>query len=271
MSADFILMEGIRMVDEWPIIEKKIPSMDIVFRTVVDPSVIEIGGAEDGGGEDTLAAVGDDKRSAASMASKVRLTPAEERVYRRVDGSRTVQAVIDSTGLGEFEVCRTLFDLLNRNIIAPVGRGAMREQAEGRGAAGVVVSWAPGYAVAVVAVALALAGVVWQRGTPFAVSGLPPALSSLRQDAWEWLGYSRLEHVDRAIVAYYLANGSWPSTLGDVVTAGLLDRAMLLDPASRPYHYALTEQGYILSVLDADGRALPGMRIERSVPGEPLR
>ena len=38
MSADFILMEGIRMVDEWPIIEKKIPSMDIVFRPVVDPS-----------------------------------------------------------------------------------------------------------------------------------------------------------------------------------------------------------------------------------------
>src|SRR5262245_8550611 len=42
MSADFILMEGIRMVDEWPIIEKKIPSMDIVFRTVVDPSMIEV-------------------------------------------------------------------------------------------------------------------------------------------------------------------------------------------------------------------------------------
>ena len=39
MSADFILMEGIRMVDEWPIIEKKIPSMDIVFRPVVDPSL----------------------------------------------------------------------------------------------------------------------------------------------------------------------------------------------------------------------------------------
>src|SRR5262249_25064667 len=32
MSADFILMEGIRMVDEWPMIEKKIPSMDIVFK-----------------------------------------------------------------------------------------------------------------------------------------------------------------------------------------------------------------------------------------------
>src|SRR4029450_6487796 len=31
MSADFILMEGIRMVDEWPIIEKKIPAFDSVF------------------------------------------------------------------------------------------------------------------------------------------------------------------------------------------------------------------------------------------------
>ncbi len=271
MSADFILMEGIRMVDEWPIIEKKIPSMDIVFRTVVDPSMIEMGGGADGGGEDPLAALGNDRRGAASTASKIRLTPDEERVYRRVDGVRTVQAVIDSTGLGEFEVCRTLFDLLNRNIIAPVGRGAMREQLEGRGAAGIVVSWAPGYAIAVAAVVLAVGGAVWRQGSLFAVSGLPPALSSVRQDAREWLGYSHLERVDRAIVAYYLANGSWPSTLGDLVSAGLLDRSMLLDPASHPYHYALTDQGYILSVLDAGGRPVAGMRIERSLPGEPAR
>ena len=49
MSADFILMEGIRMVDEWPIIEKKIPSMDIVFRPAVDPGTIEVGGGADDG------------------------------------------------------------------------------------------------------------------------------------------------------------------------------------------------------------------------------
>src|SRR6185295_12031319 len=54
MSADFILMEGIRMVDEWPIIEKKIPSMDIVLRPVVDPSMIEIGDADGGGGIDEV-------------------------------------------------------------------------------------------------------------------------------------------------------------------------------------------------------------------------
>src|SRR6266446_7864450 len=61
LSADFILMEGIRMVDEWPIIEKKIPSMDIVFKPAVDPNSIEVGGgAEEEGSER--------KRSAASSS-----------------------------------------------------------------------------------------------------------------------------------------------------------------------------------------------------------
>ena len=58
MSTDFILMEGIRMVDEWPIIEKKIPTFDIVFRPVVDPALIEVGavtGPEGTGVEEGLA------------------------------------------------------------------------------------------------------------------------------------------------------------------------------------------------------------------------
>ena len=51
MSADFILMEGIRMVDEWPIIERKIPSFDIVFRSAVEPGQIEVGAGGDEGGQ----------------------------------------------------------------------------------------------------------------------------------------------------------------------------------------------------------------------------
>src|SRR4029079_3595404 len=121
MSADFILMEGIRMVDEWPIIEKKIPSMDIVFRTVVDPALIEVGSAD---GEE-----GATKRSAASSSNKIRLTPEEERIFRKVDGTRTVQGIIDSTGLGEFDTCRILFDLLNRNLVSTVRRGVTKSHA----------------------------------------------------------------------------------------------------------------------------------------------
>src|SRR5512139_2615720 len=111
MSTDFILMEGIRMVDEWPIIEKKIPTFDIVFRPVVDPSLIDVGA---GGAPD-------DSGTERRQTGRIRLAPEEERVFRKVDGVRTVQAIIDGTGAGEFEVCRTLFDFLNRNLIAPAG------------------------------------------------------------------------------------------------------------------------------------------------------
>src|SRR5439155_9135603 len=89
LSADFILMEGIRMVDEWPIIEKKIPSMDIVFKPAVDLKSIEVGG---GAEEDALGGLGtsEPKRQAASSSNKIRLTAEEERIFRKVDGHRTV-------------------------------------------------------------------------------------------------------------------------------------------------------------------------------------
>jgi Domain of unknown function (DUF4388) len=266
MSADFILMEGIRMVDEWPIIEKKIPSMDIVFRTVVDPSLIEVAGSS-GGVEDVLAGIAEPKRSAASSASKIRLTAEEERIYRKVDGTRTVQSVIDSTGAGEFEVCRILFDLLNRNIITPVGRGPTRD-ASMIGVSAAAPSAAPGFVVAGLCVLLALGGIFVRRETPFAVMGLPPLLTGSYDLMLDSASHSRLERLDRAILAYHLVHGTAPPTLEVLVGEGLADRSYLHDPWARPYHYALTENGYLLSGVDDSGKAAAGTVVERFLPVE---
>ena len=38
LNTEFILMEGIRMLDEWPLIEKNIPSLKIVFTKTGDNS-----------------------------------------------------------------------------------------------------------------------------------------------------------------------------------------------------------------------------------------
>jgi hypothetical protein len=268
MSADFILMEGIRMVDEWPIIEKKIPSMDIVFRTVVDPSLIEVAGGVGGGVEEVLAGMGTEaKRSAASSASKIRLTPEEERIYRKVDGTRTVQAIIDSTGAGEFEVCRTLFDLLNRNIITPVGRGPTRD-ATAIGMSAAAPSAAPGYVAAGLCVLLAIGGIFIRRDSPFAVMGLPPLVRPAHELMLAAASHSRLERLDRSIMAYHLVHGQAPPTLEVLVSEGLVDRSYLHDPWARPYHYALTENGYLLSGVDDSGRSAPGTVVERSLPAE---
>ncbi len=260
MSADFILMEGIRMVDEWPIIEKKIPSMDIVLRPVVDPSMIGVGEGEGGGIDEVLS-----KRGAASSLSKIRLSAEEERIYRKVDGTRTVQAIIDSSGIGEFEVCRTLFDLLNRNIISTVGRGDAPETFSGvRPEA--PPSKMPGLVALGAALALTLAAMAARWGTPFAVVGLPSLLSGSYGLMLDAVTEARLSRLDRAVQAYRLATGALPRTLDDLVKAGIVDRSYLKDPWARPYHYAQTETGYLLSGLDDRGRKVPATTLERTLP-----
>jgi hypothetical protein len=256
MSADFILMEGIRMVDEWPIIEKKIPSMDLVFRAAVDPHMVEAKGADD---DDLIPAA----KGGGQASSKIRLGADEERIFRKVDGVRTVQGIIDSTGLSDFEVCRVLFDFLNRNIIAPVGRGGTTRDmtvAEEREPASPVM----GYVLMAAAVVLSVLGLVAQLKTPFGVIGAAPLLEA--QTLLDSVNHARLERLDRAILAYQLLYGTAPGKLDDLVQEGLVDASYLTDPWSRPYHYALTEGGYLLNGVDERGKMVPGSLIDRALP-----
>jgi predicted transcriptional regulator len=256
MSADFILMEGIRMVDEWPIIEKKIPSMDIVFRTTVDPSSIEASADED----DMFGGLGDSKKAA---SGKVKLSKEEERVYRKVDGQRTVQGIIDASGMSDFDVCKTLYDLLSRSIVAPTGRGAATREV---GAVQAATSSALGYGLLVAAVVLALAGFAVQLRTPFGVTGTRPGLSESLDAVLQSVSRSRLERLDNALQAYRLARGAFPQTLESLAEAGIIERTYLKDPWARPYHYESSQTGYVLNAVDDQGKTVPGSLVERSLP-----
>jgi hypothetical protein len=264
MSADFILMEGIRMVDEWPIIEKKIPSMDIVFRPVVDPALIEVGGDDDGP-EVSFSGLADAKRST-SASSKIRLSPNEEAIFRKVDGTRTVQNIIDSTGQAEFETCRTLFDLLNRNLISTAGRGAA--QMSEAGLLEAPVSTTSAYGAMAVVLLLAVVGIAVRWRTPFAVTGLQPLLQSSELLLLDGVSHARLQRLDRAVQAHLLIHGGLPRTLEDVAKGGLVDHSYLVDSWARPFHYALTQDGYLLSAVDDAGRPDRTTLIERTVAAE---
>jgi len=252
MSTDFILMEGIRMVDEWPIIEKRIPSFDIVFRPVVDPSLIDVGAG---------ASPDDSSTERRQTTGRIRLAADEERVFRKVDGVRTVQAIIDGTGAGEFEVCRTLFDFLNRNLIAPVGRGTSPSFEES--AAPSTASPVPGYAVAALVGVLALAGLVVQSRSAFAVTGFGPFLRAAYEAVLDGTARARLARLERAIDAWTATHGAPPSSLEDLVRAGLADPSQLVDPWGRPFRYEPGPRGYRLSAVDDSGAARADATLDR--------
>jgi hypothetical protein len=234
-----------------------------VFRAVVDPHLIEVKTGEDdhhGGGDTKKGPAG-----AAPAPTKIRLSAEEEKIFRRVDGTRTVQSIIDMTGLSDFEVCRTLFELLNRNIIAPVGRGTARETT---GAHQVVVQGSPipGYILVAAAVVLSLLGLVVQAKTPFGVLTRPPLLEV--ETLLEGTRQARLERLDRALVSYHYLYGMAPGRLEDLVQESLVDKSYLADPWGRPYHYALTEAGYLLNAVDERGKMVPGTLVERTLARE---
>jgi len=113
---------------------------------------------------------------------------------------------------------------------------------------------------------LALGGLLTRLSVPFAVTGVKPMLKDSYALLLEGVRHARIERLDRAIVAYNLVHGVPPKTLEDLVSDGLVDRSFLRDPWGRPFHFALTENGFLLNALDDTDHAVPGTVIERTLP-----
>src|SRR5437870_1432343 len=80
ISAESILMEGARMIDEWPIIEKRIRSYDQVFRKKGSGQEIVVSDeADEVQFDDGASAAG--RRRRPGLADKIRISPEEKHVY----------------------------------------------------------------------------------------------------------------------------------------------------------------------------------------------
>ena len=258
MSTDFILMEGIRMVDEWPIIEKKITSFGLVFRPVVDSSSMSVEEVSLDEEIDGMGFIEEFKEEAPS--NKLSLSPEEERVYAKVDGKRNIQAIIDETGLSDFDVCHTLYELLGRDIVASTGRSSAVATAvptaKARGDASPVL----GYALVGVAVLMAAVGGFLQRTSPFGIMGLPALVGGAFQGASEDVSRRRLERLDRSLAAVALKDGSIPQDADAAVQAQLVDQSGLSAADGGAFQYEVVGSGY--SLKSADGR----LAVTRALP-----
>jgi tetratricopeptide (TPR) repeat protein len=96
INPEYLLLEGARRVDEWSLIEKKIPSFDLIF--AVD--------------------------SAHLGESAPELSGEQQALVRLLDGTRDVTQVMEESGLIEFEVGKALFGLITAGFARRVGTSA---------------------------------------------------------------------------------------------------------------------------------------------------
>ncbi|PYS97589.1 MAG: hypothetical protein DMF50_00135 [Acidobacteria bacterium] len=243
MSAESILMEGARILDEWPMIEKGIKSFASVFRA----ANVEIAAAP----RDGAAHPGEE------AAKGVTLNDQERLVHSLVDGKRTIQEIVERSTLSEFETCRILYDLITRQILEEFRAGPQkaavtaapvvsRPASPGTVRAGsmllaVVVLAALGYRLAPAAQDI-LAGDM--------LGGcLAPLAGATQVETIEGaIGRSRLLRVDFAIQIYYLLNRGYPAELHYLVTSQILKPDAIVDPWGRPFRYEVQPGGYALSM-----------------------
>lgn len=227
VRAESVLMEGFRMVDEWPVIRKRIPRYDLVFAQG-KPLPPETSPAE----------------PSVEFAS---LGPSERRVHALVNGYRDVRKLIDLSCLGEFETCKALCNLANLGhlqALMPVGEPDLPEDDVGlgdrvRGALGRL-------AVSMVVLAGIVGVLLGTQLNPWAVrssTGAGFAEGVLRQQ----ITRAQVSRIEGALAVYRLERGEVPTSLEALVEQGLLSSSDVRFPwADRYYYRRLGSQEFIL-------------------------
>jgi len=95
LDPESLLLEGARRVDEWSLIQKKIPSFDLVYQRT---------------------------KNKLSGAAAEDLTDEQNRILPLLDGTRDVAGLVDVTGMNEFDVGKALYGLVVAGVAQLVER-----------------------------------------------------------------------------------------------------------------------------------------------------
>ncbi|MDH3786841.1 MAG: DUF4388 domain-containing protein, partial [Acidobacteriota bacterium] len=263
ISAETILMEGARMIDEWPIIERRIKNDQMILRPTEAAKDLDLGMTAMVE-EDFDIDLAFDPDGAAAAAKKpvdaLQLSGEEQEVLLLVDGVRTVGEVNDRSTLGEFDTFRILSDLMTRSLVEvvekPTAANIPKKPAGLLQKLFVVVSLT-------VVFGAALIGLVSLSSNPLApwrLTGSDTASRELRAYASQ----ARVDRLDEALQVFYLDAGTFPESLELLAVGGYLPEYALSDPWGRLYGYRLSDGGFQIFGMDADGEPSPTLTFSRS-------
>jgi hypothetical protein len=261
VGAESVLMEGIRMIDEWPIIEKRIRSFEMVFRKSRPDAAITVASQDDDGGvgQDLESALGGQGSQATARTHDGHLlAPEQAELYRLVDGHLSVQELIDRASKGEFETCRILYDLLSRGLIQEVGGAAV--QAVGRRRRMAPVLEAMGYGMLAAWAAVSL---MTMNRSPLSGTTREIASGSTIEAMRDLVARNRIERLDEAVQVYYLQKQFYPDDLRELVRGGLVGEECLKDPWGRGIGFLSSTGGYRLISYEEGGVENPGRSVAR--------
>jgi len=196
-SAEYLLLDILRMVDEWPRLAERIPHFDVVMQKVDPLATLDV-----------LANTPWEKSRTFQM----------EVVFELVDGQRTVQEIIDMSFVGEFDTCKHLITLMDAGVIEPISIAPEIEKRKETGGPPFLRSLAGYLLVGVLGLFLIFQLAVARGGSfPF---------TDGEREVWRVLKNQMMkinqEKVSNAREIFFVEENRYPATPAEMVQRGLL-------------------------------------------------
>jgi hypothetical protein len=219
LGAEQILMDGLRMLDEWQSFSGAVPS---------DTTVFERSGHFEA------------YRQRASQRSPAALTQAE-RLFSLIDGRVTARRAIDLAQLGTFDGTQILAELVEAGLLKQ-SRAARTSRIRRPGRSGERLAVVRRAVSTVTPILLLALMVVLVRPGP--VANAPEGAFAIQRDTLSKVRQAyETRRLRRAVDAFHMIEGRWPASLDDLVQAGVVPEDALATPAGRPYYSMRLNQG----------------------------
>ncbi|HEY8183137.1 MAG TPA: DUF4388 domain-containing protein [Thermoanaerobaculia bacterium] len=266
ISAESILMEGARMIDEWPIIEKRIRSPEQVFRKKGSGHEIVVVGGEDVDEVDFEPA-GPSKKRKGAGGDKIRISEEEKQIYDLLDGKRIVSDIIEMSRLSEFDTSKALYELLTRDLIEEVRGAAVVAEASAPVDELAVAETPVPLPLVLLLAAIAIGSIVTSFKNPLnSISpiGTKTPRASAPVEALKAISMERIQNIGEAIEKYNLVNGRLPVRLQDLAPI-YISAALLSDPWGNAYKYLQQPSRYLVIGFTPDGKADTDLFLSRGI------
>jgi hypothetical protein len=250
VRAENIVMNGIRMVDEWPSIREKLPSYTWMVERVkpLPDSKRDSGGSDDF----DLSSLSEEGQKSADLDD---IGTYERLVYGLIAPGRDVQKIIDLARLGEFEACRALGALMTQGYIRVVKPSQAAAQLPvtddvTRTASNPLRTryfLAAAGRIFVSASLVLIFAMLIGRVSP-ARFGLDPGgeLTYESKLVETHLSESQMRVIRRALEVYRFETGIYPEKLETLVDAGMLTERDIRFPFRRRYFYKVQDGSAML-------------------------
>ncbi len=223
LAAEQILMDGLRMLDEWHTFQSAVPGDDVVFRRIGRLDVY---------------------RQQVSAGGRAH-SPAMDRIFQLVDGRLPVRRIIDLSRLGTFEATRMLAELSQAKLIEPT-EARSRPTLRSRSSLSVPIAERLRVLVAAIVPLILLAAVAWFAAARNPIGEPMRGEPIIHRPLVEASAHFERRRIQHALEASRYLTGRPPEGPADAAAWSAVDSLAMAPESAGTYYFARRDGGMIL-------------------------